>query len=120
MENNLSSVVDESDPTKNRITKQRLNNAINLIACIYEELFLLEDLFAADTTKKKLSPHYISLDKSNMISYYNSLRRFATDNKDLLGININRVFRLSEQDLDFFNFDKLDSKLHTKKSQISY
>lgn len=116
MENNLSSVIDEADITKSRISKRRLNNSINLIACIYEELFSLEALFSSDNTKNKLVAYCIILNKDKMIERYNSLRRFANDNNSLIGINMSSVFRLSEDDLATFCFEKIKSKLQNTKS----
>ena len=99
MDSNLSAVIDESDFRKCRISKRRVNNAIRLVASIYESLFAYTDLFQTGSLNK-LQPYRIPVENKSMLEKYNSLKSFAEDNSTLLGINTKDIFLYGTDDFD--------------------
>lgn len=91
MDNNLIAVLDEDDLTKNHISRARLVNAIRLLASFYEELFDL-----AKTQSTALKDHMIYLNLDAMQEHYEALKSFATDRKDLIGIDIKNAFKSNQ------------------------
>ena len=87
MDNNLNSVLDEADLTKNRISKTRLINAISLIASIYESLFEYETKHSADLGKYSVYLHLDAAQKN-----YASLKNFANRRKGTIAPNILSAF----------------------------
>lgn len=89
MDNNLRSVLDETDLTKNHISKSRLVNAISLIASIYESLFDF-----AQVQSNSLCNYSVCLELSSAKEHYNSLKSFANRRNSLLGQSISSVFNV--------------------------
>lgn len=89
MDNNLSGVIDDNNIVYNHITKERIINAISLIASIYEELFSFTD--KKNTVLNSFSVR-INLDHS--MESYKSLQEFADRKKDMLEIDLNEIFAI--------------------------
>ena len=88
MDNNLTGVLDENNSAKNHISKIRLINSISLIANIYEDLFNF-----AESQSQILKSHSVILDLSEAKEYYKSLKNFSERKKEIIGIDIETVFK---------------------------
>jgi hypothetical protein len=89
MDNNLSAVIDNSNIVENHISRERLINAISLIASIYEALFSYSDKQASILNKYSVNVNLI-----NSVENYNALKDFANRKKDMIKLDINEVFLL--------------------------
>lgn len=90
MDTNLISVLDETDMTKNHISKARLINAISLIASLYEGMFSF-----ALKQSDALAVYSVDLDMDAMRKHYDLLKNFATERQKTIGIRIDYAFKAS-------------------------
>ena len=87
MDNNLSAVIDDSNIVENHISRERLINAVSLIASIYEALFN-----SSQDQTSILNKFSVNVNLTNSMENYKSLKSFANRKKDLLKLNVSEVF----------------------------
>lgn len=85
MDNNLSNVIEKDLPLPNRLTKNRLINAIHLIDSIYDTLFR-----QVGSQNHTLSSYDIHLDTRDLKSHHDSLVEFVNRNNRLLGTELQK------------------------------
>ena len=88
MDNNLSSVIDQSNIVDNHITKERLINAISLLASIYENL-----IFYSNEKANSLMKFSVCVSLSSIRKSYETLKNFTNRKKDILGLEIDKIFK---------------------------
>jgi len=89
MDNNLTNVLDQQETTNNHISRERFINAISLLANIYEDLIKF-----SKSKESNLTVFSVDLDLSETKRNYYNLKKFAVRKKDILSIDIDKIFEL--------------------------